>query len=667
MNSRHIYFVFSLLSVSALSTLAHPQVIVPANGKAIQAIPGYSDLGGVSNYQTDVTADSAGNRYVVGNIVVGDGKVNGYVLKFGKNGMAIYKKIITLGTVNLTTAVGVDSPTGRAYVAVKVDGHAHLVYFDVDGTQTIDAFVDVLPDINDIAVLPNGDVACAGTYLPAGATTPYFGVSLWQPQALGLKYDPVFVSSGTQSGLATSLVADNAGNIFAVGYSSQKGALYGECVIAGIKADFSGGRFSTPVAGTFAPNTNRRFTRCAMDKTTGMAVAVGYQANSTGGKRMPVVGVMDASFINGNNLGASFGWIDYSTMGYGMFSDVVAGADGSIVLSVTGGTTTGPRYVDVYGEKKSPTSMWFSDVWSDRIQATNPTKGLTAVNLAIADDNSVAALCADATPVGAGVTANKPYEVFTWASNGVRRQKFVLGPNAVNAPHPYDDAVMEGLGRLMFTTAGYLSVDAPSGLDGATGARWTGLFLPGPNDAFTGIEDTVLSVTAAKGLLINDGEGFDANPLSSVLHAGSLSSGLSSVSVASDGSFTATPKLNFNGPASFTYDVRRSGALVATHTVNMTFTSVNDAPTAVADSLQVTKNAKKVELNVTANDFDVDGDAFTITVKGTPAYGTVALSTDKLKLIYTPVTGFVGTDTLTYTIRDANGKTASAVVTIQVH
>jgi hypothetical protein len=56
--------------------------------------------------------------------------------------------------------------------------------------------------------------------------------------------------------------------------------------------------------------------------------------------------------------------------------------------------------------------------------------------------------------------------------------------------------------------------------------------------------------------------------------------------------------------------------------------------------------------------------AFTFTVAGTPADGSVSLSGDVAT--YTPSAGFVGVDSFTYTATDVNGTSAQAVVTVQV-
>src|SRR5437667_6711322 len=68
------------------------------------------------------------------------------------------------------------------------------------------------------------------------------------------------------------------------------------------------------------------------------------------------------------------------------------------------------------------------------------------------------------------------------------------------------------------------------------------------DDSYTTPEDTTLTV-AAPGVLANDTD-VDADPLTAILVNGPAHGTLS---LNSDGSFTYSPALNYNGPDSFTY------------------------------------------------------------------------------------------------------------------
>ena len=97
-------------------------------------------------------------------------------------------------------------------------------------------------------------------------------------------------------------------------------------------------------------------------------------------------------------------------------------------------------------------------------------------------------------------------------------------------------------------------------------------------DAYAATEDTTLVVTAAKGLLANDGLG--AGTLAAVAETRATATG-GTVRIATDGSFTYLGGANANGTDSFTYTAIDSIGQTDTATVTVAVAAVNDAPTAV--------------------------------------------------------------------------------------
>jgi hypothetical protein len=89
---------------------------------------------------------------------------------------------------------------------------------------------------------------------------------------------------------------------------------------------------------------------------------------------------------------------------------------------------------------------------------------------------------------------------------------------------------------------------------------------------------------------------------------------------------------------------------------------VNDAPVAKADT-KATAHEHPVVVDVLANDTDVDGDALTITLVGTPSEGSATIVANRLR--YTPPDGFEGTATVSYTSSDGTA-TDTAVLTVTV-
>ncbi|VAW01262.1 T1SS secreted agglutinin RTX, partial [hydrothermal vent metagenome] len=78
---------------------------------------------------------------------------------------------------------------------------------------------------------------------------------------------------------------------------------------------------------------------------------------------------------------------------------------------------------------------------------------------------------------------------------------------------------------------------------------------------------------------------------------------------------------------------------------------VNDAPVGNNDTATTAEDTTVSNIDVLGNDTDVDGD--TLTVSGTPtaANGSVTVNPDG-SLNYTPNAGFIGTDTIIYTVTD---------------
>ncbi|HHR5882505.1 TPA: Ig-like domain-containing protein [Providencia alcalifaciens] len=132
-----------------------------------------------------------------------------------------------------------------------------------------------------------------------------------------------------------------------------------------------------------------------------------------------------------------------------------------------------------------------------------------------------------------------------------------------------------------------------------------------------------------------------------------------------DGKLVYTANPDATGQDTITYLVKDKNGNVsnkATVTIDIT-----EPPVANEDKAD-TRHNTPVEIDITANDTDLDGDldknSVVITQPGTK--GTVTIGEDG-KLIYTPNKGEHGTDTITYTIKDKNGNVSEeATVTIVI-
>lgn len=120
-----------------------------------------------------------------------------------------------------------------------------------------------------------------------------------------------------------------------------------------------------------------------------------------------------------------------------------------------------------------------------------------------------------------------------------------------------------------------------------------------------------------------------------------------------DGTVTYTPDQDFNGNDSFVVEVSDGVGGFATSTVTVTVDPVNDDPDAIDDADSTVVDTP-VQINVIANDLDVDGDPLDVVGVTNGSNGTVVNNNDGT-VTYTPNAGFIGQDTFTYTIDDQNG------------
>ena len=121
-----------------------------------------------------------------------------------------------------------------------------------------------------------------------------------------------------------------------------------------------------------------------------------------------------------------------------------------------------------------------------------------------------------------------------------------------------------------------------------------------------------------------------------------------------DGSYTYTPNLNFKGVDSVHYKVCDLGMPIycANATLIFTVNAVNEAPIAVNDFNNTIENTS-VSGSVLINDSDRENNGLTVNTIPTsgPSHGTIVLNSDG-SYIYTPNAGFIGTDTIQYTVCD---------------
>lgn len=169
-------------------------------------------------------------------------------------------------------------------------------------------------------------------------------------------------------------------------------------------------------------------------------------------------------------------------------------------------------------------------------------------------------------------------------------------------------------------------------------------------------EDTTVEVTVGTDV---DSEDLTADCTSS--QGGSITDN-------GDGTVDFLPPADFNGSTTLTCTVTDDqGATTETEaTIVVGVDPVNDAPVAVDDTADVDED-DAVDIDVLANDTDVDGDDLTVTgiAAVSPAGASADVNLDGT-VTYTPPVGYVGTGSFTYLATDGILSSAPATVSITV-
>jgi hypothetical protein len=142
------------------------------------------------------------------------------------------------------------------------------------------------------------------------------------------------------------------------------------------------------------------------------------------------------------------------------------------------------------------------------------------------------------------------------------------------------------------------------------------------NDSYSTAKGTTLNVSAARGVLANDTDP-NNDPLTAVAPTAAAHG---TVALSPNGSFTYTPAAGYTGPDAFTYR----------------------------------PNDGTVSGNVTTVNLTVASAGLTATVSSPPGHGSLTLNPDG-SFVYTPSSGFSGTDSFTYIPNDTSSGNGTPV------
>ena len=176
------------------------------------------------------------------------------------------------------------------------------------------------------------------------------------------------------------------------------------------------------------------------------------------------------------------------------------------------------------------------------------------------------------------------------------------------------------------------------------------------DDLATATEDTPLNISAAS-LTTNDSAG-PANESSQTMNVTSVTATANTHGsvMLSSGTISYSPDANYNGPASFEYQVCDNGTTngssdpkCATASVNVTVNPVNDLPTANSQSVSTSFNTP-LPITLTGSDVETPSANLIYIVTAGPSHGS--LSGTGANRTYTPA-NYSGPDSFKFTVTDA--------------
>lgn len=390
-------------------------------------------------------------------------------------------------------------------------------------------------------------------------------------------------------------------------------------------------------------------TDIAIHPETQTVMAVGSEAFDFGGSDFPVVSTLHEAWQEDHLVQQSSGWADFS---YSTFGSTVDASSDGFYLALTGGFF---QSMNVRRFNIDPETYSITEAWHDTINGSYGQ--LRPFDITFDSSNNPVVTALDGEWYGTGRNNFNGVHQFVYGKEGGAHLNRVRLGSKTESLYWIQQPVFSGLATF---SNGIGHVYTSCGPDQA-GQFITKDVTP---IVYRTNEDTPFSIGKKRGLLNGAPNGFFLDGVTSENAVPNV--GLSSVSIHPDGSFSAVPLPNFNGTASFQYEVKHDSTLISTRTATIKVVPVNDPPVAVDDTYSVSINSGQAVLDVLANDSDIDSAGIHVSAKSTHPGAVIGFSADRTSLTFKPKHGFSGTVTFEYTIRDSRGATSTATVSVTV-
>jgi hypothetical protein len=349
----------------------------------------------------------------------------------------------------------------------------------------------------------------------------------------------------------------------------------------------------------------------------------------------------------------------------------VANANGSAIITVTvtdgGGTANG-------GDNN------VSQTFTVTVNSVNDEPTLTLIADPAAINEDATQQTVNLSGIGAGGGESQTLTVTASSSNTALIPNPTVTYTSANATGSLAyTPVANANGSAVITVTVTDNGGTANGGDNTVSDTFT-VTVNAQNDPPTAVSDTDSVAKNSTGNVLaplaNDTD-VDAGDTKTIVSVGTPSNGgsVSIVGAGANNTLSYSPATNYSGTETFSYTMQDAAGSQSSTTFTVTV-GTGVAPVAGDDTGTVLEDSSGNSINVLANDTDADaGDTKEIVaVNGSSSFpvattnGSVALSGTGAgnTLLYTPTANFFGSDTFTYTVRDAGLLTDVGSVTVTV-